>query len=99
ALITRLVAVAQLDRFVRAGGGAGWHRRAALGAVLEDHVDLDGRIAAAVEDLTADDVDDGSHGGIRAHGSRGLARACTGWGAERKGRAGAANAGWPALAR
>ena len=57
----RLVAVAQLDRLVRAGRGAGRHGGAAHGAVLEHHVDLDRRIAAAVEDLAGDDVDDGGH--------------------------------------
>src|SRR3954470_17058727 len=41
------VAVAQLDRFVRARGGARGHGSAAHGAVLEHHVDLDRRIAAA----------------------------------------------------
>ena len=60
--IARLVAVAELDRLVGAGRGAGRHRRAAHRAVLEDHIDLDGRVAAAVEDLAPDDVDDGGHG-------------------------------------
>ena len=60
--IARLVAVAQLDRLMRAGGGARRHRRAAHRAVLQHHVDLDGGIAAAVENFAADDVDDGGHG-------------------------------------
>ena len=60
--VARLVAVAQLDRLVRAGRGAGRHGRAAHGAVLEHDVDLDRRVAAAVQDLAADDVDDGGHG-------------------------------------
>ncbi len=62
AAVARLVAVAQFHRLVRAGGGAGRHRRAAERAAVEHHVDLDGRIAAAVEDLAGDDVGDGGHG-------------------------------------
>ena len=61
AAVARLVAVAQFDRLMRAGGGAGGHRGAAVGAVLQHHVDLDGRIAAAVEDFAADNVGDGGH--------------------------------------
>ena len=53
AAVALLVAVAQLHRFVRAGGGAGGHRGAAERAVLQHHVDFDGRIAAAVEDFAA----------------------------------------------
>ena len=60
--VARLVAVAQLDRLVRARGGARRHRRAAHGAILQHDVDLDRRVAAAVEDFAADDVDDGGHG-------------------------------------
>ena len=60
--IARLVAVAQLDRLVRAGRGAGGHGGAAARAVLQHDIDFDGRIAAAVEDFAADDVDDGGHG-------------------------------------
>ena len=47
-----LAAVAQLDRLELAGGGAGGHGRAARGARLQPHLDLDGRVAAAVEHLT-----------------------------------------------
>ena len=55
-----LVAVAQLDRLVGAGRGARRHRRAADRAVGQDDVDLDGRVAARVEDLAGvDDVDRG----------------------------------------
>ena len=59
--IAALVAVAQLDRLVRAGRGARGHPRAAHRAVLQHDIDLDRRVAAAVEDLAADDVDDGGH--------------------------------------
>ena len=55
------IAVAQLHRLMRAGRGAGGHGGAALGARFEDHVDLDGGIAPAVEDFTAEDVGDGGH--------------------------------------
>ena len=59
--VARLVAVAQLDRLVRAGRGARRHRRATHGAILQHDVDLHRRVAAAVEDFAADDVDDGGH--------------------------------------
>ena len=61
AAVAALVAVAQFHRLVRPGRGARGHRRAAHGAVLEDDIDLDRRIAAAVEDFAGDDVDDGGH--------------------------------------
>ena len=56
-------AVAQFDRLMRAGRGAGRNRGAAHRAVLEHDVDLDGRVAAAVQNFAADDVDDGGHDG------------------------------------
>ena len=56
-----LVAVAQLHGFARSGRGARRNGGPAHGAVLENHIDLDRRIAAAVEDFTGDDVDDCSH--------------------------------------
>ena len=58
AAVALLVAVAQLQGLVRAGGGAGGHRGAAQGAVLEHDLDLDGRVAARIEDLPAQDMDD-----------------------------------------
>jgi hypothetical protein len=64
----RLIAVAQFDRFVRAGRRAGRDRRAAHAAVFQSHVDLDCRIAAAVEDLTGVDVDDRGHGVLSCAG-------------------------------
>ncbi len=69
--IALLVAVSELDRLMRAGRGAGRHRGAAEGAVFQRHVDLDGRISAAVENLAAGDVDDGGHLALPA-GSRGF---------------------------
>ena len=56
------VAVAQLHRLVRAGGGAGGHRDPAHGAAVEHHLHLERRVAAAVEDLAGDDVGDVGHG-------------------------------------
>ena len=53
--------VAKLDRLMRAGRGARRNRGATHRAVFQHHVDLDGRIAAAVQNLAADDVDDGGH--------------------------------------
>jgi hypothetical protein len=54
-------AVAQFDRLMGTGRGAGGHRSAAHRAVFEHDVDLDGRISAAVQDFTPDNVDDGGH--------------------------------------
>ncbi len=56
-----LIAVAQLHRFARSGRGARRNGGPTHGAVLENHINLDRRIAAAVEDFTGDDVDDCSH--------------------------------------
>ena len=56
-----LVAVAQLDRLVRAGGGAGRDRRPAERTVLQQDVDLDSRVAATVENLAAANSDNGCH--------------------------------------
>ena len=55
------VTVAQLDRLMRPGGSPRWHPGAAARAVFEHDIDLHGRIAAAVQNLPADYVDDGSH--------------------------------------
>ena len=54
-----LVAVAQLDGLVNAGAGAGGDGGAAEGAVGQDDVDLDGRVASAVEDLASVHLGDG----------------------------------------
>src|SRR5262249_25066244 len=62
AQVASLVAVAQLDRLVLARRGAGGHGSPPARAVFKDDVDLDGRIAAAVKDFAADDVDNGGHG-------------------------------------
>ena len=62
AQVAALVAVAQLDGFARTGGRAARHGRTAHHAAFQQHVAFDGGIAAAVEDLAADDVYDGTHG-------------------------------------
>ena len=56
--IPLLVAVAQLDGLVDAGAGPRGDGRPAEGAVGEDHVDLDGRVAAAVKDLAPANLGD-----------------------------------------
>ena len=55
-------AVAQLDRFVFAGGGARRNGGTGDGAVDQGDLDLDGRVAAGVEDLAGGDLLDDGHG-------------------------------------
>jgi hypothetical protein len=59
--VTCLVAVAQLDRFTRACRCTRRHRSAPHRAAFQQHVAFDGGVASAVQDLPADDVDDGAH--------------------------------------
>ena len=59
----RLVAVAQLPGLVGAGAGAAGDGGGAGRAVGERDVDLDGGIAAAIENLAAANIDDRAHGG------------------------------------
>ena len=59
-----VAAVAELDRLEGAGGGAGGHDGTAPPARGEEDLDLDGRVAAGVEDLPPDDVLDLGHGVI-----------------------------------
>jgi hypothetical protein len=54
-------AVAKLDRFMRACGGARGNGGTTHRTVFQHHVDLDGRIAAAIQNFAADNVDDGGH--------------------------------------
>src|SRR5439155_2223519 len=63
--VARLVAVAQLHRLMGAGRGTRRHRGAPARAVRQQDFDFDSRIAATVEDFTADDVGDGCHEGPR----------------------------------
>ena len=58
-----LAAIAQFDRLVLAGRCARRHRGAPAGSALQLDFDLDGGVAAGVEDLTADDADDLAHRG------------------------------------
>ena len=59
--VALLVAVAALDGLERAGGGAGGNGRAGDGAVVEGDLDLDGGVAAGVEDLPGADCFDAGH--------------------------------------
>ncbi len=52
------IAVAQLHRFMLAGGSARGYRGAAHGAIREMHVGFDGGIAARIQNLAANDFDD-----------------------------------------
>ena len=56
-----LAAVAELMRLVRSGRGARWHGGAAAMPVFEHDVDLDRRVAAAVQNLAPDNGGDGGH--------------------------------------
>src|SRR5262249_18952550 len=60
--VAMLVVVAQLERLARAGRRAGRHGGAAEGAPFEEAVDFDGRIAARIEDLASEKLDDLEHG-------------------------------------
>ena len=57
-----IVAVTEFDRFVLAGRGAGGDRGAPERSGVEHDLDLDGGVAARVEDLAAEDADDVAHG-------------------------------------
>ncbi len=61
AQIPLFVAVTQLHRLARAGGGARRYRRAAHHTGVENDVGLDGGVAAGIEDLAAADVGDSGH--------------------------------------
>src|SRR5262249_44932189 len=54
--VVALAAVAQLDRFVLPGRGPGGHGGAAEDAAAQHAVDLDGRVAARVENFARDDL-------------------------------------------
>src|SRR5690606_8921317 len=56
-----VAAVAQLHRLEGAGRGAAGHGGPAGGAVVEDDLDLDGGVAARVQDLARADSLDGRH--------------------------------------
>ncbi len=57
------VAVAQLERLVRASRRAGRHRRPRPGAIVQGHFHFEGRVAARIEDFPRVDAVDGEpHG-------------------------------------
>jgi hypothetical protein len=56
-----LVAVAQLDCLMRSGRGTRRHRRAPARPILQGDIDLDGWVAAAIQDFPRGDVDDCGH--------------------------------------
>ncbi len=56
-----LAAIAQLNRLMRAGGGARGDRGATEAAVIEHHIHFDRGVAAAVENLPSGDIDNGRH--------------------------------------
>ena len=59
--VLRLVAVAEFPRLVHAGAGPAGHGRGADRTVVQLHVDFDGRIAAAIENLPAVNVYNHAH--------------------------------------
>ena len=61
AQVVGLVAVAQFDGFVLAGGGARRHSGAAHGAAVENDVGFDGGIAAGIKDFAGANGNDLSH--------------------------------------
>ena len=56
-----LAAISLLDRLMRSGRGARRDRRSSRRAAVERDLDLDGRVAAAVEDLAGVNVGDSGH--------------------------------------
>src|SRR6185503_2419987 len=63
-----LVAVAQLDGFACTRRCAGGNSGAAERAGVENHVGLDGGVAARVDDFAAADVDDLAHNRLSSNG-------------------------------
>ena len=61
AQVAALVAIATLDGLERAGGRAGGNGRARSGAVLEDDLDLNGRVTARVKDLACTNAFNNCH--------------------------------------
>ena len=61
AAVAALIAVAQLDRLMRAGGGAGRNSRTAQRPGIQDHIHFDGRVAPAVQNFPGNDVGDNGH--------------------------------------
>ncbi len=57
-----LAAIAKFHRLMGAGGGAGGNSGAAKRAVFQPHIHFHRGIAAAVEDFSGGDIDNGGHG-------------------------------------
>ena len=74
------VAIAQFDRFARTGRRAGRHRRAAHHARLQQHIAFDGRIAARIDNFTADNINDSTHGSVSGRVKKWSARRQKNWG-------------------
>ncbi|MDQ1137151.1 hypothetical protein QE410_001950 [Microbacterium sp. SORGH_AS 1204] len=64
AAVTALVAVAQLVGLERAGGRAGGDGRPLDDSVVEEHLHLDGRVTARIQDLARVDSLDKCHEGL-----------------------------------
>src|SRR6185295_12317172 len=64
AAVALLVTVAEFDGFVRAGAGPAGHRGAAHLTAGEDHLDLDGRVPATVQNLSGLQRADLAHRGV-----------------------------------
>src|SRR5262245_9823415 len=64
---SRLVTVAQLNCLMCAGGRARRYGSPASRTVLQGHLDLDGRIAAAIKNFAADNIRNGGHGRVRCY--------------------------------
>ncbi len=58
----RLVAVAQLPGLMHTGAGAAGNGGRANRVIVQSYIDLDGRIAAAIENLPGVDIDNHAHG-------------------------------------
>ena len=65
-----LIAVAQFDSFVCPGRGARRNRRTPERPVLQGDVNFDRRIAAAIQNFAASNIDNGGHAGSCYHGDR-----------------------------
>ena len=62
------IAVAQFQRFILAGGCARRDAGAAKGPAFQGHIDLDGRVTAAVENFARVDIENGGHGYVASPG-------------------------------
>src|SRR5690606_3753246 len=93
AQVAGLVAVAQFNRLLRAGGSAGRHHRTAKAAIGERDFGFERGVATGVEDFAGVDPGDAGHLSRRTTGWMGM---LSGHGFSRMRTAGAALAG-PAL--